>query len=334
MSRHFSAELQRLRYWQGQQLKSKDLRDQMSYNALLQAWHDRALHNAYGVRTGLQVLLEKPEVVIQPGIAYDLHGRGLVLYEDRRLDLPTQIPPNGFYLVVRRKSSGGPANGISLLQFDWQEVHRFKPHDGVALAHLLPGPELDRYFNLPVARPQTEPLRLYSASLAPKTRWEHWELDPDQNQEGGSPILGLKVDVDTSAAGFTRTPCYFVWLSGELWSPDLPVKYVKRRQPEGEEIEGEAKEAEIPLQTRLRLGWSFIQILVMRFGHIAEPTPTGFTYHLRMPHALVPSSSWDIVIDDLFALALQNRFTLNWLGIQMDQEKEENDGLTGQNPHD
>jgi hypothetical protein len=334
MSHHFSADLQRLRYWQGQQLKSKDLRDQMSYNALLQAWHDRALHNAYGVRTGLQVLLENAEVVVKPGIAYDIHGRGLVLAEDHRLGLPTQIPPSGFYLVVQRKSSGGADNGASLLQFRWLDSHRFNPHDGVALARLLPGPGLDRYFNLPVARPQTEPLRFYSASLAPKTPWEHWELDADQNLEGGNPILGLKVDVDTSAAGFTKTPCYFVWLSGELWSPDLPVKYVKRLQTEGEETEGEATEAEIPLAMRLHLGWSFIQILVMRFGHIAAPTPTGFTYYLWMPHALMPSSAWEVVIEDLFALALQNRFTLNWLGIQMDQEKEENYGITGQNSHD
>ena len=93
MSPHSSTELQRPRYWQGQKLKGKDLRDQMSYNALLQAWHDRALHNAYGVRTGLQVLLENDEVVIRDGIAYDIHGSGLVLDEDRRQPLPLQVPP-------------------------------------------------------------------------------------------------------------------------------------------------------------------------------------------------------------------------------------------------
>jgi hypothetical protein len=324
MSRHFSAELQRLRYWQGQQLKSKDLRDQVSYTALLQAWHDRALHNAYGVFTGLHALLEADEAVIKPGIAYDIHGRGLMLEEDRRLRLPAQIPSSGLYLVLGRKPSGGADNGISLLQFSWQDAHRFNPHDGVALARLLPGSELDRFFNLPVARRQTEPRRFYSASLAANTPWQNWVLDEAQSSEVAPSVLGLKVDVDTSAASFTQTPCYFVWLSGDLWSSDLPANYLDLQEGTPRSMEQS--------RARIRLGLAAIQILVMRFGHIAEPTPTGFTYCLWMPRVLIPLA--DIAIDDLFELALQNRFTLNWLGIQMDHEIKENYGITGQNPQD
>ena len=157
-------------------------------------------------------------------------------------------------------------------------------------------------------------------------------LDEDPNPEGGSPMLGLQVKVDTSAAGFTQTPCYFVWLSGDLWSSDLPVKYAKSQDTESQDIEGQgtegqATEVEIPLGKRLSFGWSFIQILAMRFGHIAEPTPTGFIYRLWMPRALLPPRGIDI--EELFALALQNRFTLNWLGIQMDHEIKENYGNTG-----
>jgi len=326
MTRHFSVELQRLRYWQGQQLKSKDLRDQVSYNALLQAWHNRALHNAYGVRSGLQVSLEDDEAVISSGIAYDIHGGGLVLEEERRFGLPPQIPPNGLYLLVQRKSPGGPDIAISLLRFSWQDPYKFKPHDGVALARLLPGPALDKFFNLPVARPQTEPRRFYSASLAANTPWQEWELEEDQNLEGRNPILGLKVYVDTSAAGFTRTPCYFAWLSGDLWSSDLPDKYLESPEPEPRGI--------VPPRARVRFGLFAIQSLVMRFGHIAEPTPTGFTYRLWMPHLALMASLLKIAIDDVFELALQNPFTLNWLGIQMDHEIKENYGLTGQNPQD
>jgi len=321
MSRNFSDEIQRLRYWQGQKLKSKDFQDQLSYNLLLQAWHNRALHDAYGVRTGLQVSLENDEVVIKSGVVYDIHGHELVLEEDSCFGLPSQIPQNGLFLVVQRKSPDGPDMTISLLQFKWQDTLRFNPHDGVALARLLPGPALDRYFNLPVARPVSEPRRFYSDSLE-NTKWQDWVLDDDQNSEGLKHVLGLQVDVDTSTAGFTKTPCYFVWFSGDLWSSDLPAKYLEK-----------APRGDFPLRDHLRLGWTAIQIMVMRFGHITEPTPTGFKYYLWMPNALIPPLR-EIIIDDLFALARQNRFTLNWLGIQRDHEIKENYEHTGQNPHD
>jgi hypothetical protein len=235
--------------------------------------------------------------------------------------LPLQIPPGGLYLVLQQKPSGSLDNGFSPLQLNWQDAHRFDPHDGVALARLLPGPALDRFFNLPVARPQTEPRRFYSDSLE-NTDWQDWVLDDDASSEESAHFLGLQVDVDTSAADFTKIPCYFVWFSGDLWSTDLPAKYEEGRVPP----------SDFPLLKRLTRGWEAIQILVMRFGHIVEPTPTGFIYRLRMPRALIPPR--EIEIDRLFELARQNRFTLNWLGIEMDHEIKENYELTGQNPHD
>jgi hypothetical protein len=48
-------ELQRLRYWQGQMLRSRDLRDQVATEAQLRWWHNRALHNVFGVASGFEV---------------------------------------------------------------------------------------------------------------------------------------------------------------------------------------------------------------------------------------------------------------------------------------
>ena len=48
-------ELQRLRYWQGQKLLSRDFRDQVSYESELRWWHNRALHNAYGQNSGERI---------------------------------------------------------------------------------------------------------------------------------------------------------------------------------------------------------------------------------------------------------------------------------------
>lgn len=330
MNRHFSAELQRLRYWQGQKLKSKDLRDQMSYTALLQAWHNRALHNTYGVRTGLQVLLENDEALVKPGIAYDIHGRSLVLEEDRRQQLPLQIPPQGLYLVLQRKPSGGPDNGFSQLQLHWQDAHRFNPHDGVALARLLPGPALDRFFNLPVARPESEPRCFYGDSLDGNMPWQLWYLTKPQIMEGASEpeigpenlVLGLEVEVDTSAAGFTQTPCYFAWLRGGLWSSDLPGKLKKV-----------SSEIDHTVQDRIIFGLVRMQFLIIHFGHVAEPTPTGFTYRLWFPRT-VQSPRQIRSLSELLAFASPNRLTLNWLGIQMDHDLKENYERTEQNPHD
>src|SRR5262249_23851380 len=50
-------DLERLRYWQGQMLRSRDFRDQAAQQAELRWWHNRALHNAYGVVAGLGVTL-------------------------------------------------------------------------------------------------------------------------------------------------------------------------------------------------------------------------------------------------------------------------------------
>jgi hypothetical protein len=50
MPRPEPVEIERLRYWQGQKLRSRDFRDQMEMAAQLRWWHNRALHQAFGVR--------------------------------------------------------------------------------------------------------------------------------------------------------------------------------------------------------------------------------------------------------------------------------------------
>ncbi|HEU4510643.1 MAG TPA: hypothetical protein VFR78_20605 [Pyrinomonadaceae bacterium] len=81
-------ELQRLRYWQGQKLLSRDFRDQVSYESELRWWHNRALHNAYGVSYGFQVTLDDTHVDINCGVAYDCYGRELILQVPKRMAVP------------------------------------------------------------------------------------------------------------------------------------------------------------------------------------------------------------------------------------------------------
>jgi hypothetical protein len=81
-------ELQRLRYWQGQKLLSRDFRDQVSYQSELRWWHNRALHNAYGVSYGFEVTLDEPHVEINCGVAYDCYGRELILQVPKQMVVP------------------------------------------------------------------------------------------------------------------------------------------------------------------------------------------------------------------------------------------------------
>src|SRR5918912_56411 len=84
MATPIQTEIERLRYWQGQKLGSRDFRDQALIEAQLRWWHNRALHNAFGVSRGLQVT-RVPDadaftaLSVARGLAYDCYGRELLL---------------------------------------------------------------------------------------------------------------------------------------------------------------------------------------------------------------------------------------------------------------
>src|SRR5215217_9696633 len=88
MSENRVFELERLKYWQGQKLLSRDFRDQTSYEAQLRWWHNRALHNSFGVSYGFTVTLDNDRIQIDCGVAYDCYGRELILQAPREIALP------------------------------------------------------------------------------------------------------------------------------------------------------------------------------------------------------------------------------------------------------
>src|ERR1035438_517824 len=66
-------ELERLRYWQGQMLRSRDFRDDGAIEAQRRWWHNRALHAAFGINYGLQVAGDAssrgyPHLVCEPAL--------------------------------------------------------------------------------------------------------------------------------------------------------------------------------------------------------------------------------------------------------------------------
>ncbi len=317
----------------------------------MRAWHNRALHEAYGVREGLEVTLEPPQqaVEVAPGLAYDAFGRKLILEQPRRIPLPDgELPEHGLRLVmsyargrrVGRQGSlsqacwPGDPPGMGQISLNWQSGKWFDPRTGVPLALLLPGPELapDSYPRR--SRPLARPRLAHGATLPGNTAWRLWkhiisyeaittgEIEPTGEevaaglnsairQETREHVLGLQVEIDTSAVGFTDTPCYFAWLQGDLWAAGL-VEFLDKITPY---IVGAD-----PGLRRIGTSLYLLQLLQMRFGHIHSPTASGFVYRLWLPYSAQLVHRFRAAQEYLLLLAREGALSVCWLGIQMNAQ--------------
>jgi hypothetical protein len=281
-------ELQRLRYWQGQTLRSQDFRDQLAIEAQLRWWHNRALHNAFGVASGFGVTLTDRSVVIHPGVAYDAFGRELIHTHDRAEVIPSAT--ESMTLLARYKETSSfprkshvagmclPVTG-SLLeeqpQFTWKSSAAVGVRDGVPLARVKLDdgtPALDRDFAVRLSRPLARPYVARGATIPGATAVEVWNLS--------SNARGLQVKVDTSAAGFTEVPHYFAWLQGSLW----------------------------------RLNAKPLAVGVLFHSHLDELSSQGFT--CRFIIQISSPGRRGNIEQDVRAFLREQGFFICWLGIQ------------------
>lgn len=98
--------LERVRYWEGQLLRSADFREIAAVEAQCRWWHARAVHNAVGVRKGFEPGLEgiPRRVVVSPGIAFDCFGRELLLDKPQVVPFPANLHRTkaaDLYLLIR-----------------------------------------------------------------------------------------------------------------------------------------------------------------------------------------------------------------------------------------
>ena len=317
-------DLERLRYWQGQKLRRRDFQDQVDMEAQLRWWHNRALHQAYGVARGLEVAGVSNSngsrikgVWVEPGIAYDCFGRMLVLQAAKEIPLPESSLPTGRarVLVIRYKERCAyprqPDNSstcwdtrrssfLEQPEFQWLDAEQPDPGQGVPLARIryeqesdTVEPSLDIGFIVPRARALARPRIASGATIPGNTPWEPWE-------EKGTPI-GVQVCIDTSAAGFTETPCYFAWLQGPLWQA--------------------APGSNRPL--------NLSEFFPAPLSHIHDPRFNEFTFRLWGPKFDIQwledgkrtnvkySSSSEIDFPDAFMeFAREQRLSVCWLAIQ------------------
>ena len=205
------ADVQRLRHVPRELLRSRDFRDQAAFSNQLRWWHNRALHDAYGVASGLSVVLAAgaASALVQPGVAYDRAGRELLVFAPRPVPLPAQQQP--MTLVIRYREGGQGAEADLVWQPPGQAGRDLcGPGDGVPLAQLTyvrGAPTLTAVS--PRSRAQARPRIGNGSTPADSTPWQLWMYPVVSGQ---ITVLGLQITVDTSAAGFTEIPCYFAWL--------------------------------------------------------------------------------------------------------------------------
>ncbi len=317
--------LERLRYWQGQLLRSKDLQDQVYGAVHLRWWHNRALHNAYGIVAGLEVLpLDEGALKVLPGLAYDCFGRELLLAAAVTVPIPDRIPATGVTLLANcYEPARAPLSddvcwpvaeiAPASLQLSWKLNDAVSIRDGVALARLDASGQQVETIARSLTRPLARPRIANGTTIPGNTPWRVWELTASDQ----IPLfLGLEVEVDTSAAGFTATPCYFAWLQGSLWQPDLASRFLR-----GVKL----ARSSVAVNALLELG--FLQLFGARFGHIHDPRPDRFTYRVWLPQM----TRWvraRLGIERLLLTVIQKqKLSVCWLGIQPNQRPNEvNDG--------
>jgi hypothetical protein len=255
---------ERFRYWRGQALLSQDFRDQAATEARLRAWHNRAVHEAYGVSLGLtatgvlDAMNNLTAVEVEPGIAHDCFGRLLLLQQARTLSVPS-LPDKTVTLVlvmryretgccsntelVPARSCGGESALMESPEFCWEPADTLVVEDGVPLyqaAYDKGVVQTDVTFLLSNARPMARPHIATGRTLAGNTPWKPWTVPVIE----GSVLLGAQTFIDTSAAGFADTPHYIAWLQD--W------------------------------QTQVAGGQEFSWVLT----HVQEPAMTGFLFRV------------------------------------------------------
>lgn len=240
--------LERVQYWQGQTLRAQDFLNLQGVEAQRRWWHNRSIHNAYGIAEGLVATLVPASaptgVCISPGVAYDTFGRELILERGLTIPLPSNVPAGmigAVSLLMRHKAPSrqihpdeiselcwtAPGSVIAgTAEFVWMLGDNLNPAEGVSVyavyysvAPTLKGP--DPYYVRVSAQPLSRPLLADGATIPGQAPWEQWAAGFDGNDQPYT--VGVQAWIDTSAAGFTDVPCYFAWLEGSLWSSQFQL---------------------------------------------------------------------------------------------------------------
>jgi hypothetical protein len=342
-------ELQRLRYRQGQMLRSRDFRDQVAMEAQLRWWHNRALHEAFGIAEGLGAKLGgQPghwSVTISPGLAYDCSGCELIVTREQSAPLPAGLTAGRLTLLVqcratapaahRRAPAGACLPGGCVLEeavFHWQASGSMTIRDGVPLARIT-AEHLDQ---LPAGT-------TFPASISDRIRYD-----------AGLKLLILmgamssteKEDILASSSdGQFHKAVEAIFRHSQLDTPPLRVRRLARpRIASGTMLPGSGawevwKEVYqgrvIPLGLQVRVDTAaagFTQVPcyfawalspLSPFDHIDAASIHGFTLRFWIPVLASLSAYRSLGVESLLLNAVRQRDNpICWLGIQSEPGSE------------
>jgi hypothetical protein len=220
-------EPERLLHQHGEALLRRDFAAQSDQDDQLRWWHNRALHGAYGVSEGLSVSTLNPggQAKVSPGVAFDAFGRELILEQRRIIDVPETGVEYLLVLSYERppQTCGERLGGLCQdgpfahagVRLQWVRRAAFSLADGVPLAILNERAECAERWSLPLARSQARPRIGHGLVVVD----DEFDFGPWTEEMFEEPFqLGVQLEIDTSAAGFTAVPCYFVELT--IFPPD------------------------------------------------------------------------------------------------------------------
>ena len=273
-------DIQRVHHVPRELLRSSDLRVQLVASQQRRWWHNRALHDVPGIASGMTVVPTSNKVVVQPGVAYDCFGRELLLFEPQKLTLPT----SGQRMTLDAcYCSRGP---MAEAELHWRPTNWRGCNECIPLAELSEANEL-----VPIttrrARPLARPRIGYGATPVEGTPWEPWIVAGLENDR--LTVLGLQVEIDTTASGFTEAPCYFAWLQ---W----------------------------PQAAKSNL--SYLVYVALGFQYVEEPHIDKFQFRVLLPAfptdeiSTLAASSRLHDRDGILSIARGQRLSVCWLGIQ------------------
>ena len=289
-------------FFDGQGLTAGDLAQAQRYHREMRWRHNRALHG-WGVAEGLEVTGAKGaiHVSVSPGYALDSLGRELIVAAIKSIPVPalaagtriltlSYLDDAGQDVAQGRAGICGDAGAVR--RAEGAEVRWRDPADAGEGAYqpglhvLLAVADIKDCVLASLslagrreARAPVAPRICAGATPAGATPWQVWRvLDT-------GPILGVKTRVDTSAAGFERTPRYQAQLAGERLVP----------MPAGAAVfDG--------------------------FARVSEPDSAGFTLRVLLPDSL-QLRLFELNPAALIDASIADRLTklgwhVNWLGIE------------------
>lgn len=272
-------EIQRLRFQPGQDLLSRDFRDGAAFDLSLREWHNRALHQAFGVASGLSprpipVTGPPTAVEVSAGLAYDCTGRAMFLPAAALVPVPSPFPGGPHLLVL-----GGFPETLS-----WLSEAGWRPSLGVPVARLKDDdgdPLWDEEFSPPRTRALARQRIGSGTTVEGATAWQTWF------DNGFKGLQGIEVQVSTAAVGFRQTPCYFAWIQGTI----LERPSVALSRPLG------------PLHL---------------FSHLTEASSSGFRFRVAVPFDASLDLNLPVPIFTPFDVLVEARrnLTVCWLGIE------------------